>query len=169
MKTVQIEIYRFSELSPRSKENVFAHFREDPTLASDVADEIIDSVKCFCKTFGITLKDIYFDNSDWKATFPKLDEDNEETVGEFLSSRLPKNDCPFTGVCHDETLLDPVRKNLNNTSTDTEDLRSVLSDSLYAICWAHRDEIEYLYSDEALTELIEANDYEFTEDGRIYR
>lgn len=172
MKTVEIKIYRFSELSPSAQETALAHFREDPTLASDVADEIMASVRSFCKMFNITLKNIYLDDSLFSASYPKLNnphcEDGRETVGEFLSSRFPKNDCPFTGVCWDETLLDSVRENLTNTSTDSDDLRSVIDNSLYAICRAYQDEVLYRYGDEALTELIEANDYEFTIDGRIY-
>lgn len=168
MKTVEIKIYSFSELSPKSRETALSQFR-DMNLHEHLFSEYFDSIKFFCKCFYIDLKDIYLDNQDWRATFPNLDEDNEETVGEFLSSQLPKGDCPFTGVCYDETLLDPVRENLTNTSTDSEDLRSVLSDSLYAICRAYQNEVSYLYSDEYLTEFIEANDYEFTEDGSIYR
>lgn len=169
MKTVQIKIYRLSELSPKSKETALAHFREDPTLASDVADEIIDSVKCFCKTFGINFKHIHLDNSIFSVDYPKLSETYNETVGDYLKTLVPKGDCPFTGVCWDETLLDSVRENLTSTSTDSDDLRSVLSDSLYAICRAYQDEVSYRYGDEALSELIEANDYEFTSDGRICR
>ena len=168
MKVVKIKIYRFSELSSISKENAFAHFRQDQTLAFHVANEIIDSVREFCKTFGIKLKKIDLDDSLFSVDYPKLNEDERETVGEFLSSRLPKGDCPLTGVCWDETLLDSVRPFLSDTSIDSDVLRSVLDDSLYAICRVYQDEVIYIYGDEALSDLIESNDYEFTADGSIY-
>ncbi len=64
--------------------------------------------------------------------------------------RLSVDDCPLTGVCWDTDVISGLR------AGDTERiLQSLHSDT------------EYQYSDEALEERCEANEYEFLEDGSV--
>ena len=82
-------------------------------------------------------------------------------------SRILKTEssCPFTGVCYDESFLDPIRKFIQRPDNST------LSDLMEAACIAvNRDiesEIEYQNTDEAIIETIQANDYEFYLNGKI--
>jgi len=71
-------------------------------------------------------------------------------------------DCPFTGVFYDETILDAFR------DCDSDDsLDDVLRDVEYRVLKDLHNEGEYIYSDEGLREFCEANEYEFTESGKI--
>ena len=82
-------------------------------------------------------------------------------------SRILKTEssCPFTGVCYDDSFLDPIRKFLQNPDNST------LSDLMESACIAvNRDidsEIEYQNTDAAIIETLEANDYEFYLNGKI--
>lgn len=63
-----------------------------------------------------------------------------------------KYECPLTGVCYDYDVID----GLANDALDIQVLNVLHSEG------------EYLYSDEGLTEMCLANEYEFNEDGSIH-
>ena len=69
-------------------------------------------------------------------------------------------DCPFSGMGWDETILDAFRDESNGKCLET-----ILSDVEYRILKHIHDETDYIYGDEALQEMCEINEYEFTEDG----
>jgi len=87
-----------------------------------------------------------------------------------LFSKLTKvNDgCALTGMCYDDDILQPVYEFLKNPdkSTTFEDL---IKDIENAISKTLRDIEEWVNSDEYITEQIEANEYEFTQDGNLFR
>jgi len=65
--------------------------------------------------------------------------------------KLNKDDLPLTGVCWDYEVIVGFR-----TGSPTLVLKALHSNT------------EYIYSDEGLTELCEAHEYEFISDGSIY-
>jgi Fe-S cluster biosynthesis and repair protein YggX len=81
----------------------------------------------------------------------------------YRSNFLTESCCPLTGVCYDENLLDPFKKFIKEPDNSTfEDL---LNEAMESLRISLENEEEYRNSDEAITEDIEANEYEFTEDG----
>jgi hypothetical protein len=82
-------------------------------------------------------------------------------------SRILKNDSylPFTGVCYDESFLDPVRKFIK--CPDNSSLSDIMEAACYAVNKDIESEIEYQNTDAAIIETLEANDYEFTEKGKL--
>jgi len=74
--------------------------------------------------------------------------------------------CPFTGYCFDEWLLDPIREFI--TRPDGRTFQDIVNDCLSAWVTAYVSDWEYAYTDEALRDLCEYNAYEFTEDGEFY-
>lgn len=74
--------------------------------------------------------------------------------------------CPLTGYCMDNEIIAPLyefmRKPCN--STNFKDLLQDCFDSWVRAC---DKDIDYQNSDEYITETIEANEYEFTVDGRM--
>jgi len=170
MKTVRIEIYEFSELSPKSQENARDWYRQDPHLAEHVAEECLDTIKEFCKSFRIRYRDICLDPQEISGEFPELSDD--ETIGDFIRerlARLPKSPYPLTGCFYDEIALDPLNEHLDNTSTDSRELRDILKNSVYDVCLAFQREQTEIYSDSSIDEMISINEYSFTADGRVYR
>lgn len=75
--------------------------------------------------------------------------------------------CPFTGVCYDENLLDPIRDFIFKfTPRQAETtLKELLEDCFSSLQKAIEDEIEYQNEDEQVDESIRANEYEFYENG----
>lgn len=73
------------------------------------------------------------------------------------------NDCPFTGYCFDENLLDDIRAYINKP--DGRNYDELLSDCLHNWVSACRDDYAYQLTDESVDESILANEYEFSEDG----
>ena len=81
--------------------------------------------------------------------------------------------CPLTGVTWDFDVLQPImdliaykaeqRKELNDLNWDT-----LIRKCLESLSNAEDSEIEYQYSDEAVTEFIKSMDYEFYENGDVY-
>jgi hypothetical protein len=83
----------------------------------------------------------------------------------FRSNFEVESCCPFTGVCYDEDLLQPLKEFIKQPDARTfDDLMTEAGESLRI---SLESEDEYRNSDEAVKETIEANAYEFTEDGEL--
>ena len=86
-----------------------------------------------------------------------------------LKSRHSKvmfnNDCTLTGVCYDNDILKPVYDFMQNPCKHTtfEDLIQEMENAAEQ-CFI--DAEEWVNSEDYLTETIEANGYEFTQDGK---
>lgn len=77
------------------------------------------------------------------------------------------DDCPFTGYCMDCCFIEAWKKwekNFNKNST-VGDFIELVADNL-AEDWTKDN--EYQMTDEYIIDMIEANEYEFLEDGRQY-
>lgn len=92
----------------------------------------------------------------------------------FYYSAIKRDDCcVLTGVCYDNDLLEPIYKFIdhykeNKKVNDTTTFEDLLKDCFYSLEKSINNEIEANESDEGITEYIQANDLEFTEDGTIY-
>lgn len=65
--------------------------------------------------------------------------------------------------------LKPEETNLTGSTWDADVIRSIQSGNPKAILNMLHDETEAIYSDEGLQEMCEANNYEFYENGKIYK
>jgi hypothetical protein len=74
--------------------------------------------------------------------------------------------CPFTGVCYDQDLLDPIYKFLRKP--DKRDFKELLEDCLSSLNKSVQGEIEGNSEDDAISDTIISNEYEFTADGRRF-
>lgn len=77
------------------------------------------------------------------------------------------NSCVLTGVCYDQSVLQPIYDFLDKPSK-SKDFKDLLEDCLQSLCKDVQGEIEGNSEDEAIKETIEANDYDFTADGKMY-
>jgi hypothetical protein len=78
---------------------------------------------------------------------------------------LLEGNCPFTGVCFDESFLDPVREFMKDPKNITfEDL---INDCVMAWWKECEADYEHQQSEEYFTELCNINDYEFDEGGNL--
>ena len=123
--------------------------------------DMIESLKAFADTIGATLDyalSIVPDRGEYiKLNFTGDIEPKLESVLERLDL---SGNCPLTGVCYDEDIINAFR---NCEKGDS--LRDVLNEVEYNVLRALHNEGEYLYSDDGLFEMCAANEYEFTESG----
>jgi len=96
---------------------------------------------------------------------------NKDYKGEkytMLYSRLFRSDCcVLTGVCYDNDILQPVYDFLKKPDKHTT-FEDLIQDIAHAISKAYASTEEWISSDDFIRDEIEANDYDFTEEGKLY-
>lgn len=194
MRIKEIKLYKFDELEDDAKEKARDWYREMSAEDSYPLDEMIDSLKALFKAAGIKLTNwslgaynqnnyVRFDLGDSENLTGKralawlenrLFNDLRITRAEYLKNRkayLGYGDgyrigkiqpCPLTGICYDEDFLDALKKAVKNGDT-LKDAFNSLADKCASMIEA---ELDYRNKDEQVEESINANEYEFTEDGR---
>jgi hypothetical protein len=158
MEVVEIKIYSFEELDDDAKERAREWWRNG--LDYPWFSESIDSIRVFAKHFGVSLM-------DWEIgggrNYIKTDATNDNFRGVRLADINP--DFMPTGYCLDadlwETFYDEFKK--------TGDAKYAFEQALEAALCAIQRDIEYQYSNEAVDESLRFNEYQFTDDGRIWK
>lgn len=194
METRSYKVYKFRELPQESQQKAIERFRELNNEDNFYTDEIVDSLKgLFDKCSGITLRDYSLGDyrSHVKINF------SQSVVYEMTGKRaiawLENNlyaglripfkhskrkeflkygegyragqikPCPFTGVCYDEDYI----MALNDSLKAGESLGEAFEGLAHTATKLIESEQEYRNSDKAIIETIEANDYDFTLNGKI--
>lgn len=156
-------------------------------LGESYLDDAVNSLKGFCDYFDLYDLDysigIFPDPGEFiKAKISNPESYYNEETSELSANRLRtylvnnystckgkdtySGDCPFTSICYDETLLDEIRNFI--AKPDDRDFNALINDCFYALLHALHAEGEYIYSDEGIADLCQANEYEFNADGSIY-
>jgi len=157
-RTIETTVYTIEEHP--NPEKVFEWIRDNwHGLGDFCLEEMVQSIKAFADQIGAT--------PNWSISIvPDRGEfvrfNIESNLSDVVESLDLSGNCPFTGMCYDETILDAFR----NAKPD-DSLRAVLHEVEYRILKDLHNEGEYIYSDEGLRELCEINEYEFTESGEI--
>ena len=143
MRKETINIYKIDEHPDKDK--CFEWIRNNDHYIGDYeVEDLICSIRKLSEVIGGTVDfglSHYPDQSE-RITFKDYDEE--------LLAELVADDCPLTGTGWDSYVIDALK---------AKNMRDVL-DTLH-------DEIEYLYSDEALTEMCYGNDDEFYIGGEM--
>ena len=181
MRKMTVTVYSFAELSDDAKERALNAFR-DINVEYVWWDGAYDMICTAGKLLGLDIDRIHFD-TDLYCIF---DADYEYVCGAVKAIQA---EFPHATDLHDvaRKLQDLQKRHFYSLSCavkegrttnryscfrfgedyECEDLGDILDDFAH---WARillRDEYEYLTSDEAVKEMIEANEYEFTEDGKL--
>ena len=157
MKT--ITTYSFSELSDQAKETAISDYRSKG-FEYHWQDENHDSLNAFCALFGVRVKD--WNISTWGHSYITTDAENHHfrgwnkakvsTIPEFLTGYCL--DCDFT-----ETFKKEFERTRNALGAFNDAIDAGLSD------WIK--DMEWQESDEYIADHMEANEYQFLEDGRM--
>ena len=158
MRTMSVSVYKFDELSDNAKSKAIERFRDGMDCTFWVHDGL-DSIKKFCAEFNVKL-------TAWEvgAHYPisfKTDATNKNFRGLKLKD-FDKEAMP-TGYCVDSDL----RYKFHDEFTQTGDALYAFNEAVEAGFRSIRADMEYQLTDEAITESIECNEYEFTEDGKL--
>jgi hypothetical protein len=173
--TVKTAVYQFNELSEQAKQKAI-----DWWIGVDDHypwhDENTSSLHGFCDEFNLSR--LSYEYSTHRPSFANAEID-DVTIAELSGIRLFKyltnnydlktllsGNCPFTGYYLDESLVDPIRKFMKKP--DSRSFQDLIDDCLTQWATDVVKDIEHYYSEESAIESIIANEYEFTENGRIY-
>lgn len=154
--------YKFNELSDQAKEKALQYFRQD----SFIGEMAWDTVKEDAKSIGLILQGT--DHRDNMTGYFK--DYPEDCALAIIANHGTQCETYKTA----QTFLDAIEPyaELNDLTHEEEGKlqeikeefkRSILED--YRIMY--EKEIDYQYSDSALTEMIEANDFDFLENGTL--
>jgi thiamine pyrophosphate-dependent acetolactate synthase large subunit-like protein len=169
--TQQTEVFQFDELSQNAQENAIANCRY-----FEVDGEWWDSVYEDAAMVGIKITSFDIDRnrhadvkiSDVKETAQQIVDQHGESCETYktASAYLAERDALVDEWVKDENgeFVDEYELDSRLDELDEEFKKSIAED--YAIMLQR--EYEYLTSDEAVTEGIHANEYEFTEDGELF-
>ncbi len=159
MRTETITIYQFKELpTEEAKEKAREWWRNGIDFSWD--SESISSIKAFCEAFGVNL-------SNWSVgPYSNPEYTTDATNEHFRGRRLREFDryAMPTGYCLDCSLWTTFYDEFKRTG----DARGAFDSALWAGFKAWQDDMEYQLSDECIDEMLEINEYEFTEDGERF-
>ena len=164
MKTIKIKVYKFDELEKQTKEKVIENYRYinvDNTFWYDCIKEEFNSL-------GLEIQEFNLDRGNYaKIYIDNLEETSKKIIEEFGDSVLIKQTA--------KNYINEYEKIQANFKEDEDIEREVeLLDEQYEKEYSEdilsylRSSYDWEISDEAITETIEANDYDFTTDGKIY-
>lgn len=156
-----IEIYTFDDASPELRDKIRDYFHSDGYHYEHCMFERIDTLKKLAEILGgkldyslscvpdrgefIEIKPLYNEGLDFASLWEVIDQEKE---------------CPLTGCYYDHDIIDQLTL---HTMTN-EGLQNALDSFIDDI---HK-EYEFMLTDEYLSDLCEANEYEFTIDGKLY-
>ena len=173
MRLKTTAVYQFSELTDRAKDKARDWYRQG--IEYDWGHDNMASLKAFASWFDLKIKNYSLGGSDNRSQGVSFEVTIDDKIAELQGVRLWKwfnnqralpdlsGNCPFTGYCFDETLLDGIRKFLNRPWNCTYE--ELMQDCIDDFCKDYANDVDYQYSDEAVDESIAANEYEFLEDG----
>jgi hypothetical protein len=142
MKTICINVYQIHEHPNPDK--VYEWIRNNwHDLNSHSQDEFIESLNKLAEAIGGTL-DYCLSVVPDRGEYLSIKDYDADALAE-----LDAGECPLTGVCWDADIIEAMQQ-------------GNLTKALKAL---HKS-TEYLYSDDGLKELCEANEYHFTENGK---
>ena len=201
MKTIEIKLYKFEELSEAAQQAAIQQWQEQDS-DNWCLKELIDSLKAFAEAFNINLYNYSLcDYSHIDARLGHINDEILELSGARLVTyiynnykhilyeckgygdyrKLPSNKwdykrrskskiintcCPFTGVCFDEDILDPIRNFMLRPGKDNYE--QLLQDCINSAEISANNAVEWENSSEYISETLIANDYDFTKEGEMY-
>ena len=164
MKTIEIKVYKFKELDKQTKEKVIDNYRY-----INVEDfQWYDWIKDDFNRLGLEIQEFDLGRRNYvKIYIDNLEETSKSILHEFGDSVLIKQTA--------KNYIDEYEKIQANFKEDEDIEREVeILDDQYEKEYSEdilsylRSNYEWETSDEAVIGFIEANDYDFTTDGKIY-
>ena len=148
METREIKVYRFTELSESAKENAIA----DSYIIHEYlwGQEAIESLIAWAKAIGLEINDYRI---DW---------------GNPSQCTIKCNDKYVDYECSLDSNKDLISHTMSYILIKTWNKTKDVDECIYAFLKECNADFEYQFTDEYAMEHFDANDYYFTEDGKIF-
>jgi len=175
-RTIEITVFEFDELSDEAKEKARDWYRSTDCWCWQ--DEWRESAQEFSKIAPIDI-----DNADYNAGHVNITWTGDDDVAKLTGLRAWKwlhnngwfdrarkevqGACGLTGSFGDASLFDPFTE-YEKTPVSIPDLKQAFYECAQSWVYEARSDMEYSYSDESVDTNIRANEYQFTEDGKLW-
>jgi hypothetical protein len=170
MKTIEIKLYSFEELNYTAKERALSKFYN-----INVEHNWWEFIYSDAKELGILIKSFDLD----RGKHIKIDIDSSYYCGDVANKIISSHGKTCQTYIISETFLkdrEDIEFKYDDKLINEEQFDDIISEleEEYTNDIANeylsmlKQEYEYLTSDEAIIEAICANDYEFTEDGKLF-
>jgi hypothetical protein len=176
-QTRTITVYSFSELNDDAKAYAIEAYRS-AGMEPAWCDEWIDSMRAFEKVAPVY--NVTFEAGGYRCASVSFEPYGGYYIDDVMAlsgvrawkwlvnngwrDLATNGDCPLTGYCGDEDLLDAIRKALKNPK-GIASIYDVFNDCLHDWVFAFNADLEHQESDEYIAEMLEENGYEFMGDG----
>ncbi len=164
MRTVRTKVYQFSELSDKAKQNAI-----DKLYYINVEDEWWESMYEDAAEIGLKITGFDIDRGDF------CEGDFTLSANEVAQNILNNHGEQCETYKTAENFMkewQPVFNTYMETETGDDVLMELEHDFLKSLCRNYlamlRNDYEYMTSEAAIIETIEANEYEFTVDGKRF-
>lgn len=181
MREMSVKVYSFAELSEKAQERALNELRPVNVEYAWYEDSY-DTIRTAGKLLGLEISDIHFDTDFYcifdasygyvrgaskavKAEFPYAPDLHE--VARKLQALQRRHFYSLSCAVTEGRTTNRYRCFRFGEDYECDDLGDILDDFAYwawVLLWG---EYEYLTSDEAVREMIEASEYEFTEEGKL--
>ena len=167
------KVYPFDELSDEAKETAIEKMYD-----INIFYEWWESVYDDAATIGLVIEEFDIDRGSYCRG--KWNEDAEDTAHLILerhgeACETHKDATAFLEECHEAKKVYNAQPDYDpdyEEFTESDEYEELCEEFQRTICEDYRiilqKEYEYLTSEEVIIETIEANEYEFTEDGKLY-
>ena len=178
--TKEFKVYAYDELSEKAKE--FAYDRWYESQEFGWSREYRDTMRKFCDTFGIKLRDWSVDTFSYNFSMQSINIGDELPEGNtkkervrivkyllsLYKSKLAKNwdSCPFTGFCADCDILEPFH-DIETWKFIPLDIDNFFHECFDRFFSAWSKDMEYTYSRECFEENY-AKDATYLENGASF-
>ncbi len=173
MRTIEKTVYKFSELSDSAKQKALNNYCYSTEFYW--SDDYLRTIRYALNYFDIELKNYSIDwgNTSWNVRISE--HNNSELSGvrlyKYLNNRynveLLKNECKFTGFCADIDFMEPIYRFLQRPCKYTN-LQEILNYCVDSVISAGCKDYEYQLSEESFSEMCEAYEWEFYENGNRF-
>lgn len=159
MEIIEVAVFSFDELGEEAKEKARSWYRDG--LEYPWFSESLGSIRAFVGHFNAELKDWSLGSGSGRD-YIHTTATNENFRGVKLKD-IDKNYMP-TGYCLDADLWGEFFEVFKKTGDAKYSFEQALEQAIIGI---QRD-IDYQFSDECIDDTLRINDYQFTENGRIW-
>lgn len=208
MRTIELKLLKFSELSDKAKEKACENYRNkgyEPAWTQENRETMEKFAEIFpikimnwsyggrgegvsyCFTVDDTIEELsgqrlatyiwnnyrhdIFKGKYYSSPMRNVPVDKQHPAGLTYTKRYSKiileNCCVLTGYCMDDSILAPIYKFLNKPDINVN-FKDLLDDCFDEWINACNADVEFQNSDEYVGEHLEANEYEFIEEGETY-
>lgn len=181
MREMNVTVYSFDELSEAAQERALNEFR-GINVEFNWWEDSFDTIRTAGKLLGLEIGDIHFDTDLYctfdaqyqyvrgasKAVKAEFSQDTElHKIAKDLQALQKRHFYSLSCAVTEGRSVNRYECFRFGEDYECEDLGDVLDDFAHWAWVLLRDGYEYLTSDEAIREIIEANEYEFDEAGDL--